>query len=92
VYFPTSPLIRAQTSIEQLTRSPLLDDEVQEQKDEGSFFFVMNIEEDQSVEFCHLPFDQDDCLYGNNGECEMHSDCEWGEACLDQTVRVMALT
>jgi hypothetical protein len=76
VYFPTSPLIRTQTSIEQLTRSPLLDDEVQEQKDEGSFFFVVNIEDDQSVEFCHLPFDQDDGLYGNDGECEVHSDCE----------------
>jgi hypothetical protein len=82
VYFLTLPLIRAQTSIEQLT---LLDDEVQEQKDEGSFFFVVNIKDDQSVEFCHLPFEQDDCLYGNDGECEMHSDCEWGEAYLDQT-------
>jgi hypothetical protein len=72
VYFPTSPLLHTRTSIEQLTRSPSVDDEVvQEQKDAGSFFFVVNIEEDQSVEFCHL---------------SMYSDFEWGEANhLDQT-------
>ena len=70
VYFATSPIIPAQTAIEQLTRSPLLDDEVvQEQRDEGSVFFVVNIEEDQSVEFCPLSFDQlDDFLYGHDEE------------------------
>jgi hypothetical protein len=55
------------------------DDTVQERTNEGSVFFVVNIEEDQSVEFCPLSFDQlDDFLYGNDRGCEMYSDCEWG--------------
>jgi hypothetical protein len=84
VYFSTLPLLPTLNSIEQLTRSPSEDDEIaQEQKDIKSFFFVVNIEEDQSVEFCHLSFD---FLYGNDEECGMYSDFEWGEANhLDQT-------
>jgi hypothetical protein len=73
VYFPISPLLPTPTSNEQLTRSPSVDDEIaQELKDVKSFFFVVNIEDDQSVKFCHLSFDQDYFLYGNDGG--MYSD------------------
>jgi hypothetical protein len=55
--------------------SPSVDDEIDEEHtDTESFFFVINIEKDQSVKFCHLSFDQDYFLYGEDGKCGMYLD------------------
>jgi hypothetical protein len=73
VYFPISPLLPIQPSTEQLARSPSVDDEIdEEQTDNKSFFFVIDIEKDQSIKFCHVSFDY--FLYGKDGECGMYLD------------------
>jgi hypothetical protein len=77
VYFANSPLLPIQPSTEQLTTSPSVDEIDEEQTDIKSLFFVINIEKDQSVKFCHLSFDQ---VYGKDGEWGDVNGQDWGEA------------